>query len=178
MLKNILFIIFLCGIIQFSFAETEFSVLNYTDKKLEIEFIRPRLQTVYLYRGSRPILKTLEREFLNPNEALVISSEESVLIDNKFFKLKFEETNQECSWIHVLNLVKKTQGIGVKLYINDQYINTLCLNHYSSLDFKYHANIEYHGIENEQYTFKIYNTGWWENKDIFPTYFTFKFNNQ
>lgn len=176
--KNILFIIFLCGSMQFSFAETEFSVFNCTNKKLEIEFIKPRLHYVSLYRGSRPIFTTLDREFLNPNEALIISSEETVLIDNKFFKLKFEETNQECSWIHVLNLVKKTHGIGVKLYINDQFINTICLNSYSPLDFKYHANVEYHGIDNELYTFKIYNTGWWENKDIFPTHFTFKFDNQ
>ena len=29
-------------------------------------------------------LRLLDREFLNPNEALIISSEETVLIDNKF----------------------------------------------------------------------------------------------
>ncbi len=176
MFKKILFAIIILGFMNVSFALTEISLLNLTNKPVELQYSKPTFYHIYIYRGTRPTIKIIDKILINSKEYHSFLSENTVYLDNKLFKISFVDTDIECAWIYIFNFIKKPHGYAVNVIINDKNIGTICINKFSPVDYQYHANIEYYGTDNTEYTFKIYTTGWWKNSELFPTELSLKIN--
>lgn len=88
-------------------------------------------------------------------------------------KISFVDTNTPCSWVQIFSS-RYAHGWGLKMYINDTEMGTICANRKFIIDTKINAKVEfYKGDDNKLYA-KFYNDGWWQNSDVFPNSIDFK----
>lgn len=69
-----------------------------------------------------------------------------------------------------------THGVGVSVFLNDEFKGTVCANKKSVLDIKYNLKLTFQKDPFNVSYIQIINNGWWVSEDVYPKILTIKLN--
>lgn len=153
-----------------TFAYTQIEAVNYNPLPLNIAFgyidederIKFNEKNIYRY-----ILEIEQRKYFTTNSFIII--------ENKNI-LTFMVNGVMCAYTNFLGTRPMTHGVGVNVFLNDEYKGTVCANKKSILDIKYNLKLTFQKDPFNVAYIQIINNGWWVSEEVYPKILTIKLN--